>query len=201
MAGLCVAGLVLSALVAVAAPEPAAPGCGGKDCPQMAPAPNVGPGAGERMGMRMGMAANPGRGILNHAEELKLTDAQVAALKKLYDGAEEKMIDRRARLEKAELKLRSLLEQKEIDLKAVRGQLEAAAQERVEMQMSQIENMAAVKKILTEEQLAQMEQMRTERMQRFQDRGARWGGAGRADGEGPDGQRPRRMPDAGQTQR
>lgn len=94
-------------------------------------------------------------GILARAEELKLTDKQVAALKKLSRDSASTMIDLKASLQKAELKLDPLLDADEIDLKAARKQLNVCAKAWVELRLARIKHRAGIKKILSKEQLKQ----------------------------------------------
>ena len=97
----------------------------------------------------------PCRGILARADELKLTDKQIGALKELSLDSASAMIDLKAGFKKAELKLEPLLDADEIDLKAVRKQLNASAKAWAELRLARVKHMAGVKKILTKEQLKQ----------------------------------------------
>ena len=161
------------------------------DASEVAPAvPSVARAGGHRMGMGFGRGRYaPCRGFLAHAEELKLTDEQITDLEKLSQESAEAAIDRQARIQKAELKVRTLLDADEIDLDAVRVQLEVAAKERVELRMAHATNLVAVKEILTDEQFKQWRTLRRAGAGRF---GRRHGGRGGPETMGREGRRGRR---------
>jgi Spy/CpxP family protein refolding chaperone len=118
---------------------------------------------GERHG-RKGRSARGGHGwrgdkqgvaadrMLRNANELELTDDQIARLEMLSYEAKKKLIDLRAGMEKEQLELRNRINSDAEDMTQIKRHLSAIAKARTGMQEVRIENLFATKKVLTDEQ-------------------------------------------------
>lgn len=150
------------------------------DQPDMAP--NFGqPGGGQMMGMGMnrpGMGGS-GRGmrrrmpfggdrmamIMGMADKLELTDAQKAQFEKLRTDFQLSQVDRRADLEKAQIRLRELMRNdKSAEADVLKG-IDEAARIRTEMAKSRFSHMRQMHSVLTEKQLETLKTLRRDRMQ------------------------------------
>jgi Spy/CpxP family protein refolding chaperone len=102
-----------------------------------------------RRGRGDGLAADR---MLRGASRLELTDDQIAQLEKLSYDAKTKLIDLNSELEKSRLELRRQMETDGEDLSAMKKQMEANSQIRVNIQMLKLENWIDAKKVLTDDQ-------------------------------------------------
>ena len=102
---------------------------------------------------------NPGGGcaycyddLLARAEQLKLTDSQVAALKRFAADSARKRIDMAGDRRKAQTQWTALLDKQDVDLAQVRDQIERTAKAWADLRYACVRNMIGVKRILTPEQ-------------------------------------------------
>ena len=154
-------------------------GCG------MGKGPGHGPGHGDGPGMmgmhegRMGGGMGPGM-LLMHAEELELTETQISDLEKMQVNFQTDAIDRRAELQKAKVKLRSLMRSDDASETAVNTAIDEVASLEADMKKMKYGHMQAVKEVLTEEQIDKIKELRKNRRERAEvERGMRKGGGHR----------------------
>lgn len=101
-----------------------------------------------------------GEQVLDHAEDLGLTDDQGEQIRAAQRAGRRDGIERRADTEVAELDLEALSEVDEPDLAAVRAKLEELAMLQVDTQMASLSLRQEVRQILTPTQLEEWEDMR-----------------------------------------
>lgn len=132
--------------------------CGPKDKPM--------PGACFKMMKKMkGKMMMGGKGdhmgietFLKHAQALDLSGEQVEKLKKLAYDTKMEMIDMKAALAKAKLKLNKMIHSDNPSLSAIKRQLDVVAKARVSMEYKKISSMLAAKGLLTKEQREKLKQ-------------------------------------------
>ena len=140
-----------------------------------------GPGWGMRGGMRGGQGGPMGMmGVLGMADDLELTDAQVDAIQKMGEDFRLQMIDHRAAVEKAELKLRSL-QRDNASESAVGSAIDDLSKLRAQGQKMRYAHQQQVRAQLTVEQQQKLDQMRKQRPGRGRGMG---NGPGRGQGRG-----------------
>ena len=100
-------------------------------------------------GMRGGI---PAERLLRNAEELKLSDEQIATLEKLSFETQKTLVDLHAVIEKEQLEIRNSLQSGNDDLAAIKSHLAAVSQARADIQTARIANLFDAKKVLTEKQ-------------------------------------------------
>ena len=132
-----------------------------------------GPGHG-RMGGRDGMGIHM---LLRNADEIGLNEEQQTELKTMAETFRLEQIDRKAALEKARVKLHSLMADDNAVEREVNAQIDELARLRADMQKMRYAHRQAVKQVLNDEQLDKIKELRK---QRFEDRPGR--GDGRGDG-------------------
>jgi Spy/CpxP family protein refolding chaperone len=94
----------------------------------------------------------PADRMLGRAERLELTDEQVTQLKKLSYDAKARLIDLESSLEKAQLEMKKQLDADGDDLAAMKKQLDAMAEIKVDIQELKLKNWIDAKNTLTEDQ-------------------------------------------------
>ena len=120
-------------------------GCG--MCPMAGGMERIHHGGPGGMGPMGGM-----HGILSRAEELALSKEQADTIRDLGAKWAEQRVDLTAAVEKARIRLASLLRAREIDMQDVEKQLDAVFQAQKELQLGHIRHMAKVRKVLTDDQ-------------------------------------------------
>ncbi len=100
-----------------------------------------------------------GEQVLDHAEELGITDDQAAQIRDAQRAGRRDGIERRADTEVAEMDLEALYEVDELDLAAVRTKLEELAMLQVDSQMAGLSLRRQVRQILTPTQLEEWSDM------------------------------------------
>jgi Spy/CpxP family protein refolding chaperone len=113
-----------------------------------------------RMGFRDGMGV---RALLRHADDINLTDQQQADLKQMAEDFKLEQIDRKAALEKAEVKLRSLMQDDKSTESEVLTQIDQVTKLKGEMQKMRYQHRQRVKSLLTEEQQTKLKELRKQR--------------------------------------
>ncbi len=98
----------------------------------------------------------PADQMLRSASGLELTDEQVAQLEVLSYNAKSKLIDLNSSLEKARLEMKREMKSGNDDLSAMKKNLESMSQIKVDIQELKLENWIETRKVLTEEQKAQV---------------------------------------------
>lgn len=157
----------------------------------LAQGPGGGMGAGHGFGMQhapfdrgMGQGAR-GRFWNNPelAEKLKLTDDQRKAMDAILLQHREKLVDLRASLEKAELRLEPLMREDQPNEAKVLASIDEVAQARAELEKANARFLLAIRGKLTSDQWKQLQAFRAERGQERhgigpedQGRGQRQGG-------------------------
>ena len=101
-----------------------------------------------------------GEQVLDHAEELGITEDQAAQIRAAQRAGRRDGIERRADTEVAEIDLEALYEVDELDLAAVRAKLEELAMLQVDSQMAGLSLRRQVRQILTPTQLEEWSDMR-----------------------------------------
>jgi len=103
--------------------------------------------------------AKPGAGcgycyddLLGRVDELKLTESQVAALKKLAGDSARKRADMVSERREAQEQWTALLDKEDVDLAEVRKQIERTAKAWADLRYACVRNMIEVKRTLTSEQ-------------------------------------------------
>ncbi|MCX6826387.1 MAG: hypothetical protein NTV06_03835 [candidate division Zixibacteria bacterium] len=121
----------------------------------------MGMGKGMGMGMGCGMmddcCMRPGM-LLKMADEIGLDANQKTRISKLQDDFAMAQIDRKAELEKAELKLHQLMRNDATD-KDVMATMDRVGQLKTEMQKMRFQHMRQIKAILTADQLKKLKEM------------------------------------------
>jgi Spy/CpxP family protein refolding chaperone len=100
-------------------------------------------------GARGGLAVEM---VLRHADDLKLTDAQVESLEGLAGETRKKLVDLHAEIQKSEIEIQSLIRSESGDLARINRHIEAASKARARIQEERIALLFDVRKILTPEQ-------------------------------------------------
>ena len=101
------------------------------------------------MGGGTGVAADH---MLRNAARLDLTEAQIAQLEKLSYDAKSKLIDLESDQDKARLEMRRQMQTDSDDLTAMKKQLNAMSQIRVNIQELKLKNWIDAKNVLTDDQ-------------------------------------------------
>lgn len=143
-----------------------------------------GPGSGAGCGMHgdrpmmRGHAGEPG--LLGLREELGLSDQQVEDIEQLQIDNRMTMIDRRAEMQKAQLRLRTLMRDGDAAESEVSAAIDDLARLRADMQKAQYRQHQQVLSVLSEAQQEKLKQLREDRQsqrgevrqekQRFRDR-------------------------------
>lgn len=105
--------------------------------------------------------------------QLKITDEQQKSMDDILQQHRESLVDLDASLEKAELKMRPMLQADQPNESAIEGQIDAIAQARANLEKANARFLLAIRAKLTPEQWKGLRQMREERMERFRDGGHR----------------------------
>ncbi len=117
------------------------------------PGPRAGfDGRGNRGGFDGMHGGIPAERMLRNAEELKLSDEQIATLEKLSFETQKTLVDLHAVIEKEQLEIRNSLQSGNDDLAAIKSHLAAVSQARADIQTARIANLFDAKKVLTEKQ-------------------------------------------------
>lgn len=126
---------------------------GGAGCGKMAGGPGM-------MGHR-GMGDGPGmERILAMADKLELTDAQRTKLKQLHETFQLERIDRRAGLQKAEVKLRGLMRDNKASTAEINKSIDDVSALKAEMAKMRVRHHAEMKGVLTEKQQEMLQDLR-----------------------------------------
>jgi len=148
-------------------------------------------------GMGMGMQGGRGMGmhggghgmgpgmLLNMADEIGLTDKQKSDLTAMSEKFGMERIEKKAALEKAELKLRTLRMNDASDSDVMKA-MDEVGKLKTDMQKMRYQHRQAVKGLLTDEQATKLAEMRKGRMNKRGD-GPCMGRGMMRDGDGPHG--------------
>ncbi len=98
------------------------------------------------------MAAGNIRNLINHKDELGLTDKQTAALKSLKSSLEKESIMKQAELRVAEIDLDDLLSQDKVNMSSVESKLKQIQALQTEIELSQIKAQLKARGLLSSEQ-------------------------------------------------
>jgi len=101
--------------------------------------------------------------VLDYAEELSLSDDQLAGIRDAQRATRRQEIERNADIEVGEMDLDALYETDDLDLGAIRAQLEELARLGVDNQMAGLTLRQQVNEFLTPEQREQLEDLRGDR--------------------------------------
>ncbi|MBU0985217.1 MAG: Spy/CpxP family protein refolding chaperone [candidate division Zixibacteria bacterium] len=181
--------IVLLMVLALAAPASLlAQGYQGKgDCDGTFRGP--GPGHGQGMncghGMRGGMGERGGMGgglaLMRFADDLELTDTQIETLEKLRLDFQNANIDRKAEMQKAALKLRTL-KKGDASESEVLSQIDVVTRLKGNMAKEMYRHHEAMKSVLTPEQTEKLDTLRKERGKDGSGKGMRNDGGRRGGG-------------------
>jgi Spy/CpxP family protein refolding chaperone len=104
-------------------------------------------------------------GIEMLAEELKLTEQQLAQIKEQRFAREKNAIQTRSKIQLAELELRNLLQADNVDENQVKSKVEEIGKLKTELRLNRVQGRLAVQKILTPEQKETLKTIHKERLQ------------------------------------
>lgn len=154
---------------------------GGPACDGTGPGPmgkgmgqGMGHGMGPGMGCRsmkhdgFGMQRGGGMaiaGLLRNAEEIGLTDQQQADLKKMAETFQMDRIDREAALDKAQVKMRSLMMDDKAAESQVLAQIDQVSKLKADLQKMRYQHRKQVQNLLTDDQQAKLKELRKARWQ------------------------------------
>jgi Spy/CpxP family protein refolding chaperone len=161
-------GLALALLIpALAFAQPGPQGGGPGNCDMTGPHGRMGDPGQCTMGHGMmgqgKMMQGPGiRQILMHADDINLTDEQKDRLETLADDFQLQRIDKQAELKKARLKLQSLMRDEAADADVMRA-IDDLSRLQGEMHKMQYRHHQDVRSVLTEEQIQQLKELRSQR--------------------------------------
>jgi Spy/CpxP family protein refolding chaperone len=150
---------------------------------------SMGMGTCGGQGMGMGMH-DGGRGmgpamLLKVADKIGLTDQQKKDLTAMVDKFGTERIEKKAALEKAELKLQTLRMNNAPDSDILKA-MDTVGQLKTDMQKMRYQHRQAVKGLLTDDQVTKLQELRKDRMGKRGD--GSWMGRGMMrDGDGPHG--------------
>jgi Spy/CpxP family protein refolding chaperone len=122
--------------------------------------PRFGPGPGPGCGDGPGFGRGHGEGLLERAEELELTPEQVKKIKAMRLDLAKETIELRNQLELKHLEFGELMAADQPDLKRIEAKIDEIAPLRTTLEKKRIENMLAIREVLTPEQRAKLETMR-----------------------------------------
>ncbi len=127
-------------------------------------------GGGMGSGMGMGMRGIGGRDmagamLLRNADKLGLTDQQVDQLKTMREAHRLDMVDAHAAVEKAQIRLQSLMRDDSSNEQDVLRAIEEDAQARAEIAKKRYLNRQECMSLLTSDQQAKLKELRQDRMQ------------------------------------
>jgi Spy/CpxP family protein refolding chaperone len=152
---------------------------GGEDAPMMAENFRGPGGPGQMMRGGMHRPGMPMGGMMMGpmAEKLQLTDAQRAQFEKLRTDFELAQVDKRAEVQKAQIRLRELMrDDKSAESDVMKG-IDEVARVRTEIAKARFSHMRAMRAVLTDSQRETLKTLRQNRMQ-----GGMWGHRGMNDG-------------------
>ena len=155
-------GLVIGlALVASAQPGPGSKMCGhdgpGMKCDKMCGGPGMMAGRGQ-------MGDGPGlQRILEMADKLELTDAQRAKLKQMHETFQLERIDRRANLQKAEVRMRGLMRDDKTPVAEINKAIDEVSVLKADLAKMQFRHRAEMKSVLNDKQQQMLKDTRLER--------------------------------------
>jgi periplasmic protein CpxP/Spy len=171
------AGLAIAGLLMAGAAWAQMPGGGPGDPPDMGRRMGPGPGMdGHRPPMERAFVRHgiEGRWWSNPriAERLKLTDAQKKEFDSILLDHQEKLIDLRANVEKAELEMKPLISADQPNETQILAQIDKVAMARAELEKANARYLLAIRSKLTPEQWKMVQDFREDRgMQRGEWRG------------------------------
>lgn len=156
-------GLVIGlALVASAQSGPGDRMCGhdgpGMKCGKSCGGPGMMAGRGGRMGDGPGLQR-----ILEMADKLELTDAQRAKLREMHETFQLERIDRRANLQKAEVKLQGLMRDDKTAVAEINKAIDEVSVLKADLAKMQFRHRAEMKSVLTDKQQQMLKDTRLER--------------------------------------
>jgi Spy/CpxP family protein refolding chaperone len=112
----------------------------------------------------------PGYILLKYKDEIGLTEDQVSKIDKIRDLFQETKIKKHADIKIKELKLRSYLEEKQLDRKQMEKKIWEIAKMKTEMQIDQMNYLLDLKDLLSPKQLEKIESLKKERRERMMER-------------------------------
>ena len=159
--------IVATILLGLALTATAQPGTCGKSCRHDGPGMGCGKmGGGQGMMMHRGGGMGNGMGmerIMAMADKLELTDVQRTKLKQLHETFQLEQIDRRAGLEKAQLKLRGLMGDDKAATAEINKAIDDVTALKGEMAKMRVRHHAEMKSVLTEKQQQMLKELRVEK--------------------------------------
>lgn len=121
-----------------------------------------------RFGIRMAEKNMiPARMLLQHKDELGLSDQQVAKIEGMQTKFQEAHIRGQADIKVKQLKLRNYLKSDKIDRKKLEQMIRDVAALKTDMQIDRMHYMLDVKSVLTAEQLKKIDQFKKQRRQQW----------------------------------
>ena len=125
---------------------------------------------GGGMGMR-GMGSGMGvQMLLWNAEEIGLTDDQVARLTQMRTDHQMERVDRDAALEKARIKMRNLMMDENASESSVLAGIDEVSRLEADLKKMRYSHFSAVRNVLTADQKTKLKELRQDRMQQWRDR-------------------------------
>lgn len=161
--------LVTALVLGIALVSSAQPGMCGSSCRHDGPGMDCGKKCGSHGKMpghpgRMGMGDGQGfQRILEMADKLELTDAQREKLKQTHEIFQIERIDRRASVEKAEVKLRGLMHDDKTSASDINRAIDQVSAMKAEIAKMQFRHQTEMRSVLTEKQQQMLKDVRMER--------------------------------------
>ncbi|MFH1375037.1 MAG: hypothetical protein ABII79_14735 [bacterium] len=176
---LMTAAILLLAVVAWAGHGPRSQGFGHDAC-------LGGPGTGGHPHMMGKRPYHGGPGMfLAVADEIGLSDDQIARMKKMMVEFQLARVDQKAKVEKAKIRLQSLRRDVDVSESEVMTAIDDMARTKADMQKMQYRHRSEMRAVLTDEQLDKLKELRQQkREKRFGPHQGRQPGWGRGAGHG-----------------
>jgi len=100
------------------------------------------------------------------AQELQLSEAQLAEVRNVQSETERQVVALRAKIQLAEIDLRNLMHDKEVDESAVLAKVSEIGNLKTEIRLQKVQAKLAINKLLTEEQRQQLQELERQRRKR-----------------------------------
>jgi Spy/CpxP family protein refolding chaperone len=123
------------------------------------PGPGIGMGVHtDRPGMQM---------ILAVADEIKLTDDQKAKMEKMLVDFQLAKVDQRAKVKKAGIRLKALMHDESADENEIMATIDEVTRLKADLQKMRYRHQREIHKLLTDEQIDKLKELRKEKMKKF----------------------------------
>lgn len=100
------------------------------------------------------------------AQELQLSEAQLAEIRNVQSETEKQVVTLRAKTQLAEIDLRNLMRDKEVDESAVLAKVSEIGSLKTEIRLQKVQAKLAINKLLTQEQRQQLQELERQHRKR-----------------------------------